>query len=62
VIDRLATEILAFQNLPATQAKYRELGATPVAIGPAEFAAYVDAETAKWKKVIDTAKITADLP
>ena len=37
VIDRLSKEILAFQALPATQARYRELGATPVAVGPAEF-------------------------
>lgn len=62
VIDRLSAEILAFQGLPATQARYRELGATPVAVGPADFAAYVASESTKWKKVIEAAKITADLP
>lgn len=62
VIDRLSGEILAFQNLPATQARYRELGATPMAIGPAGFADYVASETAKWGKVIEASKIKADLP
>ena len=62
VIDKLSAEIVAFMNLPATQQKFRELGATPVAVDAAGFGRYVGAETAKWKKVIEAAKISADLP
>lgn len=62
VVDRLSTEIVAFMNLPATQAKFRELGATPMNLGASAYGTYVNAETEKWKKVIDAAKIKADLP
>lgn len=62
VIDRLSAEIVAFMSLPATQAKFRELGATPMTLGAEAFNAYVTAETTKWQKVIEAAKISADLP
>lgn len=62
VIAALEKEILAFQSLPETQAKYRELGATPMAVPAAEFARYIDSETQRWRKVIETAKITAQAP
>lgn len=57
VIDRLAAEIRAFMQRPDTAKRMQELGAIPVATGPAEFAAYIAAETARWKTVIDTANI-----
>lgn len=62
VIEKLAAEIVAFQLLPETQKKYRDLGAEPKAVPAAEFAAYIASETARWKKVIDSAKITAQAP
>jgi tripartite-type tricarboxylate transporter receptor subunit TctC len=62
VIDKLSKEIIAFMNMPETQKKFRELGAVPVAVPPAEFAAYIALETERWKKVIESAKITAQAP
>ena len=62
IVDKLSAEIIAFMKLDATQKKFRELGATPMTLGPADFSKYIAAETGKWKKVIETAKITAELP
>ena len=62
VIDKLAKEIIAFMSLPETQKKFRELGAVPVAIGAADFAKYIALETTRWKKVVETAKITLQAP
>lgn len=62
VIDKLAGEITAFMNLPETQKKFRDLGATPMALGPADFAKYIALETTRWKKVIEEAKITVQAP
>ena len=62
VTDKLSSEILAFMTLPETQKKFRELGATPMAVNATDFSRYVTSETTKWKKVIEAAKITADLP
>lgn len=62
IIDKLSAEILAFQNQAATQQKYRDLGAEPMAVPAKEFAAYIASETTRWKAVIDSAKITAQAP
>jgi tripartite-type tricarboxylate transporter receptor subunit TctC len=45
---------------PATAARLEELGYTVVAGGPAEFAAMIRAETAKWRAVIARAGIVPD--
>lgn len=62
VIDKLSSEIIAFMGLPETQKKFRDLGAVPMAVPPAGFAAYIALETTRWKKVIETAGITAQAP
>jgi tripartite-type tricarboxylate transporter receptor subunit TctC len=40
--------------------KFIELGAEPVTSTPAELRAFISAEIAKWRKVIETAGIRAD--
>jgi tripartite-type tricarboxylate transporter receptor subunit TctC len=52
IIDTLNREVNAALANPAIKAKLAEVGATPVIFTPAEFRAYVAAETEKWAKVI----------
>ena len=42
---------------PDISARLLELGVVPEGDTPAEFAAYVKADIAKWKRVIEAAKI-----
>jgi tripartite-type tricarboxylate transporter receptor subunit TctC len=42
---------------PETVQKMAELGAAAVAVDSEPFAAYIAAETARWKKVIEAANI-----
>ena len=57
VVDTLQKEIAAIVAMPDVKAKMIPLGFEPEGISSAEFAAYVRAEVAKWKKVIADAKI-----
>ena len=57
IIDKLSTEIRAFMQLPETVQKFNELGASAVATSPEAFAAYIAAETERWKRVIETANV-----
>jgi tripartite-type tricarboxylate transporter receptor subunit TctC len=56
-VDLLQREISAIVNEPDMKAKLLQAGVEPEGNSPAEFAAYVKAEVAKWKKVIADAKI-----
>ncbi len=57
IVDTLQKEIAAIVATPDMKAKMIPLGFEPEGISSAEFAAYVKAEVAKWKKVIADAKI-----
>jgi tripartite-type tricarboxylate transporter receptor subunit TctC len=57
IVDRLQREISAIVNEPAMKAKLLELGIEPEGNSQPDFAAYVKAEVAKWRKVIADAKI-----
>jgi tripartite-type tricarboxylate transporter receptor subunit TctC len=57
IVDLLQKEIQAFVNKPDIKKRMLELGVTPDGAPPAEFAAYVKDEVAKWKRVIDVAKV-----
>jgi tripartite-type tricarboxylate transporter receptor subunit TctC len=57
VVDLLQKEISAIVNDPANKARLLELGVETEGSSSAEFAAYVKDEIAKWKKVIEDAKI-----
>jgi tripartite-type tricarboxylate transporter receptor subunit TctC len=57
IIDRLAKEVAAGLADPGMKAKFAELGAEPMPMGPAELGKLVADDTAKWAKVIHTANI-----
>jgi tripartite-type tricarboxylate transporter receptor subunit TctC len=57
IVDLLQREISAIVKNPEMQAKMLPLGFEPEGTSSAEFAAYVKADVAKWKKVIADAKI-----
>jgi len=60
VIDRLHGEMTKALNESDVREKLAGLGAEPVGNTPAEFAATIRSETAKWSKIVKDAKITAE--
>jgi tripartite-type tricarboxylate transporter receptor subunit TctC len=60
VIDRLQKEIARALENPEVKAKLVGLGAEPVANSPAEFAAMIKVETAKWGKIVKDANIKVE--
>src|SRR6266487_1357942 len=57
IVDLLQTEIARIVHLPDVKEKLLAVGLEPNGMSQAEFAAYIKADIAKWKKVIDDAKI-----
>ena len=57
IVSLLQREIAAILAMPDVREKILTLGFEPAGNTPAEFAAYIKAEIAKWKKVIEDAKI-----
>jgi tripartite-type tricarboxylate transporter receptor subunit TctC len=57
VIERLNREVRAAVAHPELRKRFVELGVEPRAGSPEELAQHLAAEIAKWKKVIDNAKI-----
>ena len=57
VIDRLQKEIARALEAPDVKAKLAGLGAEPVANTPADFAAMIRSESAKWGKIVKDANI-----
>jgi tripartite-type tricarboxylate transporter receptor subunit TctC len=60
VVARLQSEIARIINLPDIKEKLIAQGTDPVGSTPAEFGAFMKAETAKWGKVIKEAGIKPD--
>jgi tripartite-type tricarboxylate transporter receptor subunit TctC len=58
VVLKIQGETKRIFGLPDVQQRMRELGATPVASSPQEFAAFVKKDTAKWRDLVRTANIT----
>ena len=52
--------MVAALNDPATKQQFTSFGLEVVANTPEQFAAFQQQEFARWKKVIETGKITAD--
>ena len=57
VIDRLAAETARILKLPDVSQRLSDLGAEPVGGTPAQFAAHIKSEIAKWAKVIKEANV-----
>jgi tripartite-type tricarboxylate transporter receptor subunit TctC len=57
IIDKLNSEINAALADSTMKARFAALGATPLALSPAEFGKLIADETEKWAKVIRAANI-----
>jgi len=57
IVDKLQQEISAAVKSPDIKARLLELGIVPEGDSPASFAAYVKADIAKWKRVIEQANV-----
>ena len=57
---RLHTELVRVLAQPDVRQKLQAQGGDPVGNSPAQFAAYIAAELAKWSKVIKAAGLKAD--
>lgn len=60
LVQRLNRDMVEVLRAPATQAWLLSQGAVPSPGTPAEFAAFIKNETAKWKKVIEASGAKAD--
>jgi tripartite-type tricarboxylate transporter receptor subunit TctC len=60
IVDRLNKEINAALADPKIKARLADLGSTPLAQSPGEFAKLIAADTEKWGKVIRAANIKAE--
>src|SRR5688572_2278869 len=60
IIDRLHGEIVKVLNSPDIRQKLQDLGADPVGNTPEQYTAYMQAEIAKWTKVIKAAGIKGE--
>jgi tripartite-type tricarboxylate transporter receptor subunit TctC len=57
VIDKIAEAVGRAMRAPDVVGRLNEMGAKGVGNTPAEFAAFKDAETIRWKRVIEAANI-----
>jgi tripartite-type tricarboxylate transporter receptor subunit TctC len=60
VIEKLHKEIAAIQDMPDIQKQMQARGAEVVRMGPAEFGAFIESETAKWGRVVREAGIKVE--
>jgi tripartite-type tricarboxylate transporter receptor subunit TctC len=60
VVSRLAAEIGKILRAPELKERFFVQGAEPVGNTPEEFAAFVNSEIAKWKKVVEASGMQAD--
>jgi tripartite-type tricarboxylate transporter receptor subunit TctC len=60
VVAKVQHETQRIVRLPDIAQRLRELGATPVANPPSEFAAFVKQDTEKWRTLVATAKIQVE--
>jgi tripartite-type tricarboxylate transporter receptor subunit TctC len=57
VVDRLNAEVVKAIASPDLRQRLVSQGADPVTSSPAEFAAYLQSEIAKWAKVVKAAGV-----
>ena len=59
IVAKLHTEISAALDAPELQKRFASAGAVPLRMNPAQFGAYMAAETEKWGRVVKAGKIKA---
>lgn len=57
IVERLNAEIVKVLESPETKQRFTALGAEPMIMTPAEFDAFLKAETARMQQVVTNAKI-----
>ncbi len=60
IAQRLQAEVQAIVNAPDMQTRLSELGMTPLPLGGADFAAFIQAENRRWGPVIKAGRITVE--
>lgn len=60
IVKRVSDEIAQIVRMDDVKARFDAMGTIPSGGTPEEFAAFIEAETAKWGKVIRDAKVTAE--
>jgi tripartite-type tricarboxylate transporter receptor subunit TctC len=60
IVDRLSSEVAKIVRMPDVRTRLAELGVEPSGNTPDEFRAFMEAEVARWAKVINQAKIRLD--
>lgn len=60
IIERVSDEVSRIVRLDDVKSKLEGMGTLPAGSTPEEFAAFIDAESAKWGKVIREAKVKLD--
>jgi tripartite-type tricarboxylate transporter receptor subunit TctC len=60
IIKRVSGEVSRIVQLDDVKSRLEGMGTLPAGSTPEEFAAFIDAETAKWGKVIREAKVKLD--
>ena len=60
IVRRIADEVARIVRMDDVKARLEAMGTIPVGSTPEEFQTFLDAETAKWGKVIRNAKVTVE--
>jgi tripartite-type tricarboxylate transporter receptor subunit TctC len=60
IVDRLNEAVSKIASQPDVKQQWGKQGATPMVMTPLEFDQYIQADIAKWAKVIKSANIKAD--
>src|SRR2546422_262462 len=60
IVDRLSAETAKAINESGIKGRFGQIGIEPVGGSPEQAGQFLDAEIAKWAKVIDTAGVKAD--
>ena len=60
ILDRLQRAVIKAASTPEVVQRFKELGADPRALGPAEFLAFIRADLERWKAVAAKASISID--
>lgn len=60
IVKRVSDEVARIVRLDDVKARLEQMGTVPVGGTPEEFEAFINAETAKWGKVIRDAKVTVE--